>query len=150
MGKQQQFALGQWSRARYQNLLGGNFHVNDVYVKSSDVDRTLMSAMTNLAGLFYPPTGNQVWNINIPWQPIPVHTIREDTDYLLGGVLPPCRAFDDAYNAYIQSDEFQNFNQSLLPIYEYLTENLGFPVNDFQLVLMVRDGLFIENVYNLP
>lgn len=148
MGKQQQFALGQWSRARYQNLLGGNFHVNDVYVRSSDVDRTIMSAQTNLAGLF-PPSGNEIWNKNIPWQPIPVHVVPENDDYILGGVLPPCRAFDNAYEAYLQSDEFQKFNESIQPIFEYLTESLGVPVNDFLVVLMIRDGLFIESVYNL-
>lgn len=45
-----------------------------VYVRSTDIDRTLMSAMTNLAALF-PPDGISLWNPNLPWQPIPVHTV---------------------------------------------------------------------------
>lgn len=45
-----------------------------VYVRSTDFDRTLMSAEANLAGLF-PPDGMQRFNPNISWQPIPVHTV---------------------------------------------------------------------------
>lgn len=43
-------------------------------MRSTDFDRTLMSAEANLAGLF-PPNGMQRFNPNISWQPIPVHTV---------------------------------------------------------------------------
>jgi len=35
-----------------------------------------MSAEANLAGL-YPPEEQQMFNPNISWQPIPVHTVPE-------------------------------------------------------------------------
>ena len=53
-----------------------------IIVRSTDVDRTLMSAQCNLAGL-YPPEANQSWwpeKANIYWQPIPVHTVPIETD----------------------------------------------------------------------
>ena len=43
-------------------------------MRSTDFDRTLMSAEANLAGLF-PPDGMQRFNPNISWQTVPVHTV---------------------------------------------------------------------------
>ena len=40
-----------------------------------------MSAYSVLAGLF-PPIGDQVWNPGIPWQPIPVHTMPKEEDFV--------------------------------------------------------------------
>lgn len=45
-------------------------------VRSTDYDRTLMSAEAHLAGL-YPPNGAQIFNPNLVWQPIPVHTVPQ-------------------------------------------------------------------------
>jgi len=52
-----------------------------VHVRSDDFDRTLMSAYCNLAGLF-PAQGSELWNDKLLWQPIPVHTVPKDTDYV--------------------------------------------------------------------
>lgn len=40
-----------------------------------------MSALSALAGMF-PPSANDNWNSNILWQPIPVHTVSFQPDYL--------------------------------------------------------------------
>ena len=48
-------------------------------MRSTDLDRTLMSAETLLAGL-YPPEGTLVWHPNITWQHVPVHTVPTKYD----------------------------------------------------------------------
>uniref|UniRef100_A0A2K5Q0G6 Lysosomal acid phosphatase n=1 Tax=Cebus imitator TaxID=2715852 RepID=A0A2K5Q0G6_CEBIM len=73
-GMLQHWELGQALRQRYHGFLNTSYHRQEVYVRSTDFDRTLMSAEANLAGLF-PPNGMQRFNPNISWQPIPVHTV---------------------------------------------------------------------------
>jgi len=55
--------------------------VAKVHIRSTDYDRTLMSAYSNLAGLF-PPEKSQVWNDDLLWQPVPVHTEPLDSDHV--------------------------------------------------------------------
>ena len=81
-GMRRHLELGRWLRQRYTDWLSPTYNRAEVVVRSTDVDRTLMSALSNLAGLF-PPQGDQVWDEGLAWQPIPVHTVPQDEDYLL-------------------------------------------------------------------
>lgn len=78
---QQHYELGLWLRKRYISLLKNDYSKTDVYIQSTDVDRTLMSAESNLAGLF-PPRGSRMFEPGLKWQPIPVHTIPEHLDHV--------------------------------------------------------------------
>jgi len=53
----------------------------DIYIRSTSVDRALMSAAVNLAGL-YVPSSDQKWNEKLGslWQPIPIHSIPRNLD----------------------------------------------------------------------
>lgn len=145
-------ALGSWLRKRYgNNLLSDEYSVDDIYVRSTDEDRTLASAYSNLAGL-YPPKGDQIWNDTLPWQPIPVHTVAEVSDYLLGGAMPPCPTYQEEMNNLMSTYEFQRITKKYRPYFEYISKNSGVPLSDtfhnLMLVLLVRDTLFIEMLYN--
>uniref|UniRef100_A0A1I8FEY1 2-phosphoxylose phosphatase 1 n=1 Tax=Macrostomum lignano TaxID=282301 RepID=A0A1I8FEY1_9PLAT len=48
----QHFELGKYLRRRYSSLLPRRFNVTRMHVRSTDTDRTIMSAQANLAGLF--------------------------------------------------------------------------------------------------
>lgn len=50
-----------------------------VFVQSTDTDRTAMTASTFLAGAF-PPKDKQIWNNDLMWIPIPIHSIPSNED----------------------------------------------------------------------
>lgn len=152
-GKRQLFQLGQWLRQRYnEDFLPKRYSENNIYVRSTDVDRTIVSAMCNLAGL-YPPTGDQVWNNKIPWQPIPVHTVPASDDWVLGASLPSCPIYDKAFaNVFASPDVQTVINQYQSQIKNALRK-AGLSLNlsswdSLQDVLLLGDTLFIEKLYN--
>uniref|UniRef100_A0A803SPT5 acid phosphatase n=1 Tax=Anolis carolinensis TaxID=28377 RepID=A0A803SPT5_ANOCA len=79
IGIQQHYSLGQYIRKTYSKLLSEEYKRKEIYVYSTDYDRTIMSAQANLAGLF-PPVGKQIWNNKLLWQPIPVHTMPQSQE----------------------------------------------------------------------
>lgn len=91
IGKREQYELGKYLRSRYSKLIGAQYSPDKVYIQCSDVNRNLMSAECVAAGLF-PPSGDEVWNENLKWQPIPVHTIDFDKDNLLSSRVK-CSAY---------------------------------------------------------
>ena len=80
-GIEQQYRLGQFIRERYQSLLNETYDRSEIFVRSTDVDRTLMSAESNLAGLY--PILNSMSD-DVPIQPIPIHTVAINTDFVCG------------------------------------------------------------------
>lgn len=145
-GKMRHLQLGKWLRNRYSSILSKTYTNSEIYVRSTDVDRTLMSAESNLAGL-YPPTGKDVWDPAIQWQPIPVHTVPETMDEVLAA-KKSCPAFDYALKKYKQSDEFAQYNKSLEPLYEYMTAHAGRKVDSLTSAQNIYSCLHIEELNN--
>ncbi|XP_055849783.1 prostatic acid phosphatase [Episyrphus balteatus] len=145
-GKRQHHALGQWLRKRYDSILNQTYSKDDIYIRATDVDRTLMSALSNLAGL-YPPVGNDVWDNSISWQPIPIHTVPENQDNILAG-KKSCPAYEYAYSAMKNSPEFQKYDEQYTYLYEYLTKWTGRTVDSLESVQRINNTLFIEGLYN--
>lgn len=94
----QVFDLGQYYRRRYANLLNESFPSKKVYVYSTGHDRAIMSAQVNLAGLFMPKS-NEIWNDNLLWRPVPIHSVPQTEDILLRpSYLGRCDKFLEIYN----------------------------------------------------
>lgn len=143
----QEYKLGQWLRNRYKDFLSEDYSEKDIYVRATDVDRTLMSAESNLAGL-YPPKAKQIWNQNIPWQPIPIHTTAEKNDNLLA-MSKRCDRYDYLLKELLQTPEFRNIQKTNHDLYAYLSRNTGTTVASLESLESIYNILFIESLNNL-
>jgi acid phosphatase len=94
LGMQQEYNLGKKFHHRYieqEKLLPRSYHPGIIYVRSTDVDRTLMSAECVLMGLY--PLGSgpflhssflmNSFALPFGFQPIPIHTVSQESDTLL-------------------------------------------------------------------
>jgi len=145
-GKMMQFNLGKYLRKRYENFLSDQYDENDIYVRSSDVDRTLMSAMSNLAGL-YPPKDNQIWNADLMWQPIPVHTVPLEDDNIIGNHAncPRYKKLGEQVNDLPEIRQIVAENEG---VFKYVSENSGRNMTSLWDIDFMFDCLYIESVYN--
>ncbi|VTJ69713.1 Hypothetical predicted protein [Marmota monax] len=147
-GMEQHYELGQYLRKRYDKFLNKSYKHDQVYVRSTDVDRTLMSAMTNLAALF-PPEGTSIWNPSLPWQPIPVHTVAISEDRLLHLPSRNCPRFQELERETLKSEEFQKRLHPYKDFIATLPELSGFHGQDlFGIWSKVYDPLYCEAVHN--
>ena len=75
-----EYELGQYIRLRYDGFIGKTYKPREVYVESSDTERTMMSALCVAAG-FYPVDKNDAeWYLPVNWQPVSVHTVPQHID----------------------------------------------------------------------
>lgn len=146
IGKKRHYQLGQWFRKRYSHLISKQYNPQEIYVRSTDVDRTLMSAQANLAGM-YPPNGTSVWNPDLMWQPIPVHTVPEHDDNILA-MKKSCPAYDKEHLKYTHSVEYLNKLHKYDELMHYLSSNTGTKIKSFADILDIYSTLYIEELNN--
>ena len=148
-GKRQHFLLGQRLRQTYGGgrLLGEVYSEEEVEVRSTDVDRTLMSAQANLAGLF-PPAGYLEWNPELKWQPVPVHTVDQARDSLLSSTHSLCPRLVRLREEAAASDwaaQVYRDNEELL---RYLSLHTGQTIDSILKLDWLYDTLLVEQLYN--
>uniref|UniRef100_A0A6P7GAB6 acid phosphatase n=1 Tax=Diabrotica virgifera virgifera TaxID=50390 RepID=A0A6P7GAB6_DIAVI len=140
-GIQRQYKLGQWLRQKYKGFLNESYSNKDIYVQSSNIDRCLMSASATLAGL-YPPKGDQVWNDELLWQPIPVHVGSEA--YMRS---QDCHKLKKLYKKTLKVYN-KVFRERYLQLFEYISAYSGFEDVTIFNVASVRSSMNIYKHYN--
>ncbi|XP_016079822.1 PREDICTED: prostatic acid phosphatase [Miniopterus natalensis] len=148
LGMEQQYELGEYIRKRYGKFLNESYKQQQVYIRSTDIDRTLMSAMTNLAALF-PPEGISIWNPKLPWQPIPVHTVPLLEDKLLYLPFRHCPRFQELQSETLKSEEFQKRLHPYKDFIEKLQKLTGYLNKDiYGIWNNIYDPLLCEGAHN--
>lgn len=72
--------LGHWFRHRYGRLLSTIPKHTEIEVMSTGKDRTINSAMANMAGLYYLANTTDRYNPLLPFTPVPVHSVPLEYD----------------------------------------------------------------------
>lgn len=101
-----------------------------------------MSAQLCMAGLF-PPQGNQIWNENIHWQPIPIHTVSPTNLDRLFYAWPNCQRYRNAWNKYTNSTEYKSIFEKYKSLINYLEEKSGDKLNTLSDLHKFYDRLFV-------
>ncbi|XP_063241774.1 prostatic acid phosphatase-like [Bacillus rossius redtenbacheri] len=143
IGEEQHYRLGSYLRQRYSDLLPLTYNYNDTHIRSTDVDRTLASALCNLAGLYPPSNKSRVWP-HVAFQAIPVHTETQDHDHLLQSTYS-CRKYNKVLSYVERSKEYQCVMNLTARLQKEVAAFAGYSTY----TSVIYDILFIEELYNL-
>jgi lysosomal acid phosphatase len=149
-GMRQEYFLGEVLRNRYVEeleLIHPNYTRVQVYVRSTDYDRTLMSAESVLAALF-PPKGDQIFNDTLPWQPIPVHTLPVEDDNMLHA-YSNCPVYEKLLQEDKESQSYRDLNKENEDFFKGLKEDTGYKSFNLDNVHSLYGTLYIEEIYKL-
>lgn len=147
LGMQQTHALGQSLRKKYvdhYHLLPPVYRAETLYVRSTDFNRTLMSAQYVLAGLYPSRPGFYC-------QPIPIHTVpKQQDDLLLSFDLNlkkiAWKAISTFYSAPCWRSALNDISQQF-PRWSQLT---GYPLHHFLDFISFGDHLHIRVLHHQP
>ena len=155
LGMQQEFELGEKFRDRYvkqYRLLPDHYSSETMYVRSSDIDRTLVSAECVLLGL-YPlgsgPALNGKPALPSSYQPIPIHTKPHTEDSLL--VIDYDPKLPSTMDQYVHdTPEWKEKNAKLQPQIKRWNALTGMKMDNLRSVAGLGDILYIYKLHNVP
>ncbi|KAK6103461.1 Histidine phosphatase (branch 2) family protein [Brugia pahangi] len=130
-GMAQQVKLGKIIYNRYVdslNFLSPYYDAHQIYVRSTDVNRTLMSAMANFIGFYNNPSQNERIGIDFPnateWPrgfvAVPIHTVADETDYI-GNPDANCPRQEWLSKMVQQTPEWKNLTKNYMKMHAFTT-----------------------------
>ncbi|XP_045592584.1 prostatic acid phosphatase isoform X2 [Procambarus clarkii] len=147
-GKARQYALGRWLRNRYQNFVSEKWIPSEVYVRSTDVDRTLMSASCNLAAFYRPDNPDSFFEKDLEWMPTPIHTTLAENDELLS-INHTCPRIQEEVAKQDNLPLVKNLTDASQDLFHYLSQMTGDNISSIVDVDYLHDTLLIEFLNNL-
>lgn len=112
--------LGRFLRERYDGFISKDYKREELYVRSTDRDRTLLSAVSNL-GAFY--------NMTTPgYMSIPIHTMPVDTDHILRFPVTGCNKYDSVKHELSKTPMTEALNEKYRSELDKLQKISDFPM----------------------
>ena len=145
IGIRQHFRLGKYLIQRYNYFINKTYKYKETYVRSTDKNRTLMSAESNLAGMFHDQS-----NIIIPdliWRPVPIHTIPYELDIVMNTRI--CPNYIAQIIKTIKSQRFLPQVQKFQGTLNLLRRVFHKPNMQFKSLNCIYDTLFCEKNHNI-
>lgn len=154
-GKYQAYNLGLYLKSKYGHILSRNYRSEEIFIKSTDLDRSKMSAQCVVAGLYSPFNVTEWKGRNTPWIPFPLHTTEISRDWLAKIYQHPergCSKFHEKLDAALL-DETRTINMKYATEFSYVTEMTGVTEEiNFNNFFLLHDNLLClrANNYTLP
>lgn len=157
LGMEQSFRQGVKLNERYihqYKLINSTYNVNEITVRSTDMDRTLTSAYYNLIGFYINHTNENLFLKSLGLQnfnPIPVHTVPFNEDYLLN-VYASCYRKEHEFKKQLERKEFKQYLSSKEHIIKKIEKFSGLQIKNDKDIRDFFDILFVQNYnnYSLP
>ncbi|KAJ8966360.1 hypothetical protein NQ317_011935 [Molorchus minor] len=128
-------------------LWGELYHPDILEAWSSNTDRTKVSLMLVLAGLF-PPVADEIWDDQLIWQPIPFNQLARKEDKIFFSIAS-CPKYNIEYENYIQTDNMIQIFEKHKKLFQLLSEETGWNVTSFRQVFHLYIGLKVKEEWGL-
>lgn len=145
LGIEQQYLLGTWIRENYANFIPRQYNASTFYMRSTDVDRTLTSALANLAGLFR-HSNSSLEKYGIHWRPIPIHTVQQTSEIMFAAA--PCPRFHQILEESYKSEVTKAFLDKHKSLFDLLRNVTGWPKLGVDKLWIVEDELICLEAHN--
>ncbi|KAE9549288.1 hypothetical protein FO519_007490 [Halicephalobus sp. NKZ332] len=155
LGMKQHFEQGMKLRDRYTieyPFMPTDYKDYNVYVRSTDYNRTLMSAYAHLAGFYMDSNSTHPEDGHWPnrWTPVPVHTVDVDTDDLLS-TDAHCPRRTEIHESRKHAASFQSFMSTQKPLLEQISKSSGIDTDYYESYSDFSSfygSTLIEKIYN--
>ncbi|CDW55273.1 lysosomal acid phosphatase [Trichuris trichiura] len=139
VGIRDSYELGQVLRNRYYDFLN-EYNPEEVYVRSTNKNRTIQTALLCLAGMF--PISASDSPIGLPWQAIPVHSVPTELDSVLYVPLK-CPYADGIYwNEIMKSGPVLQLMEQHKSLFSTLRKETGLALETLDSIYQVYEPLY--------
>ncbi|KAE9550548.1 hypothetical protein FO519_006240 [Halicephalobus sp. NKZ332] len=155
LGMAEQFILGGQLRQRYvtgMNFMSRTPDISEIHVRSSDYNRTILSAICNFYGFYSPSaTEGKDYPGNTRWPrgliPVPVHTVPYDTDTIFNQNACPVQA--QLQNLSMETPGYLGLIDNYTEFFEILANKSGLDTSTLDGKGTIVDALSSEDAMGL-